>query len=332
MSEFAAHRPLVIGLVNNMPDAALKAAERQFRGLLKEAGGNVEIYLQHFFLPGVPRGEAGLLHLANSYSSIESIWDTPVDGLIVTGAMPCAPVFEDEPYWASFSHLCQWAEEQAVPVLWSCLAAHAAVRYIDGIARRRFDRKLSGVFECSRASDHALLNDLPSRWRVPHSRYNDLAEADLAPAGYQVLSRLGSGSPDIFMKKRNSLFVFAQGHLEYDRTTLAHEYRRDLSKFLTGECSIRPDIPEDYFDDATECALLAGNGTTLAAAGTPDLKCLNAFLDSGSPAPAWRPPAVRLFSNWVKILLEERSKRVTSKLFWATHAEQISSEIGWRVE
>ena len=31
--------PLVIGLVNNMPDGALQATERQFEGLLGEAAG-----------------------------------------------------------------------------------------------------------------------------------------------------------------------------------------------------------------------------------------------------------------------------------------------------
>src|ERR1700752_957095 len=46
---------LVIGLVNNMPDGALRATERQFRGLLQAASHDVSTSLRYFSLPGVPR-------------------------------------------------------------------------------------------------------------------------------------------------------------------------------------------------------------------------------------------------------------------------------------
>lgn len=330
MAEVLTHEPLEIGLVNNMPDSALKAAERQFGDLLKEAAANVEVRLRYFYLPGLPRGEAALMHMAN-YRSTECLWDTPLDGLIVTGATPAALTFEDEPYWANFIKLASWAEEQAMPVIWSCLAAHAAVKHLDGVPRHRLPRKLSGVFECHKATDHPLVTGLPSRWRAPHSRYNDLLEADLAAVGYTILSRLASGSPDMFMKRRNSLSLFAQGHLEYDRTTLALEYRRDMGKFLRGEWEERPDIPEGYYDPATERALSAWAVRARHTGGVPDPKPVTPLIEMVG-ASSWRPAGVRLFANWIAILLEERAMRRTSKLYWATHGIHTPNEMVWRVE
>src|SRR2546429_6417390 len=42
-------------------------------------------------------------------------------------------------------------------------------------------------------------------------------------------------SVDMFVKELNSLFVFFQGHPEYEATTLLLEYRRDIKRFLRRE-------------------------------------------------------------------------------------------------
>ena len=46
-----------IGLLNNMPEAALEATEQQFLDLLGAAAGDSWVHLRFFSLPGVPRGE-----------------------------------------------------------------------------------------------------------------------------------------------------------------------------------------------------------------------------------------------------------------------------------
>ena len=46
---------ITIGLVNNMPDEALKATERQFISLLDSASQGMQIRLSLYTLPGVPR-------------------------------------------------------------------------------------------------------------------------------------------------------------------------------------------------------------------------------------------------------------------------------------
>src|SRR2546430_6523471 len=47
---------LVIGVLNNMPDPALEATERQFSALLDAAGGGPPAAGRFSFLPGVARG------------------------------------------------------------------------------------------------------------------------------------------------------------------------------------------------------------------------------------------------------------------------------------
>jgi homoserine O-succinyltransferase len=44
-----------IGLLNNMPDAALEATEQQFLELLGAAAGDSWVHLRFFSLRGVPR-------------------------------------------------------------------------------------------------------------------------------------------------------------------------------------------------------------------------------------------------------------------------------------
>jgi homoserine O-succinyltransferase len=51
----AVNEVLTIGLVNNMPDSALQATERQFTQLLKAAAGNSRIHFHCFSLPSIKR-------------------------------------------------------------------------------------------------------------------------------------------------------------------------------------------------------------------------------------------------------------------------------------
>jgi homoserine O-succinyltransferase/O-acetyltransferase len=53
----AADAVLTIGLINNMPDSALQATERQFIRLLEAAAGNNRILLHCFSLPSVKRSQ-----------------------------------------------------------------------------------------------------------------------------------------------------------------------------------------------------------------------------------------------------------------------------------
>src|SRR5947209_8676431 len=84
-------RPIVIGLVNNMPDAALGTTERQFRELISAASRNLPVRLRLFSLPDLSRGDAGRSRVSQSYEDISELWGSRLDGLIVTGTEPRAP-------------------------------------------------------------------------------------------------------------------------------------------------------------------------------------------------------------------------------------------------
>src|SRR5271166_3172312 len=136
---------IVIGLVNNMPDAALRTTEGQFRALLSASAFGGSVCLRSFFLRDVPRSDRARSYLQQYHEPIANLWENPVDGLIVTGSEPRAPLLTDGPYWDSLARLVDWAEDHTVSTIWSCLAAHAAVLHLDGVHCQPLGGKLSGV-------------------------------------------------------------------------------------------------------------------------------------------------------------------------------------------
>ena len=123
------------------------------------------------------------------YCGIEELWGSHLEALIVTGAEPRDPLLTEEPYWQTFTRLIDWAQTNTISTIWSCLAAHAAVLHMDGIARRQLADKRSGVFECMGVSPHVLLTTVSPRIRVAHSRWNELSEQSLTACNYTILTR-----------------------------------------------------------------------------------------------------------------------------------------------
>jgi homoserine O-succinyltransferase/O-acetyltransferase len=300
---------LDIGLVNNMPDAALDATERQFRALLAAAAGGVTMRLTLYTLPEVPRTEFGRRQVSR-YASIDDLWERRHDGLIVTGTEPLAADLKDEPFWGSLTRVLEWAEGHTLSTILSCLAAHAGILHLDGIVRRPLGNKRFGVFECVRVSDHPLTSATPPRVRMPHSRWNEIPEDALLACGYRVLTRSDAAGVDAFVKQRNSLFVFFQGHPEYEDVTLLLEYRRDIGRFLRGERDTYPAMPQDYFDEETVEAL-----TTLRARALADRR-ESLFADFPTAVAAgrvrnnWRSSAESLYRNWLMYIRAQKTQRL----------------------
>jgi homoserine O-succinyltransferase/O-acetyltransferase len=243
---------LTIGLVNNMPDAALQATERQFMRLLRQAAGNVRIDLHCFSLPSIHRCQTAKWRIDRQYTDIADLGRLKFDGLIVTGAEPNAATLPEEPFWRDLTDIIDWAETNTRSTIWSCLAAHAAVLHLDGIERHRLGGKCSGIFDCAKVTNNWLTADLPSLLKISHSRLNELRASDLTVKGYQVLTRSREAGVDIFVKELRSQFVFFQGHPEYDALSLEREYLRDISRYLVGERDGYPAVPAGYFDTETE--------------------------------------------------------------------------------
>jgi homoserine O-succinyltransferase len=295
-----------IGLVNNMPDAALRATELQFARLLKDASGLVDVQLYFFSFGEIARGEQARARMEGSYADAAAISRAGLDALIVTGAEPREPDMQSEPYWESFARLTDWAKTNTISTIFSCLAAHAAVLHLDGIVRRPFAQKLSGVFPCSPAEDSMLTFNIAAGSAVPHSRYNDLPPDDIEAAGYSVHSRLADGGVNLFTRKTPSLFVFLQGHPEYDETSLGREYLRDIGRYLNAERHDRPAMPENYFDAAAAAAL---SEMRLGVRNPSLLPRFTEIVNASVPAQGWRDDAVKLFANWLTLVASEKARR-----------------------
>ncbi len=311
-NEFAgsAGRRIHIGLINNMPDGALEATERQFLKLLDSVAGDVDVCLSLYALPEVPRTDAGRCRISRFYSAIENLWDSQLDGLIVTGTEPRTSNLRDEPYWGTFAKVVDWAEHNTLSTVWSCLAAHAAILHTDGIVRRRLNDKLFGIFECTRASDHPLTAGASSYLRMPHSRWNDIPEDKLTDCGYHLLTRSGDAGIDVFAKQRKSLFVFFQGHPEYEANTLLLEYRREVGRYLKGERDAYPLMPSGYFDCDTADALTVLRDRLLSMRHDASLADFPTALLETTLANTWQPVGACVYSNWISFLCAQKGYRL----------------------
>jgi homoserine O-succinyltransferase len=295
-----------------MPDGAMRATELQFAKLLKDAAAvlgprALDVRLHLFSLSDIPRGDLARSRMEGFYAEASPLPGAGMDGLIVTGAEPGAGDLRDEPYWPALSHLVDWAEIGTVSTYFSCLAAHAAVLHLDNIPRRKLPQKLSGVFAAERGETDPITTGMAGHAQVPHSRLNEVPESALEAKGYRILSRLADGGADLFSRKSYSLFVFAQGHPEYDGATLGREYLRDLARAIQGR-SEPPAVPQNYFDRMTENRL-----RDMMDDGVIDLERYQAVVHGAVPFVSWRGHTVRLFANWLAGIAAEKARRAAPR-------------------
>ena len=301
-------RCLNIGLVNNMPDAAMEATERQFRALLEGASEGFSIKLSLHSLPGITRSEWATQHVKEFYSSVEELKNGDLDGLIVTGREPLTPNLADEPYWKNFTSLVDWASENTHATVWSCLAAHAAVLYLDGIERVRNEHKFSGIFDCEKLAEHPLMEGTPEQFNLPHSRWNGLPADRLTACGYRVLTQAaadgvhtgGDAGVDTFVKQGKNLSVFFQGHPEYEPNTLLLEYRRDVGRYLRGESETYPLMPRGYFGAETAAVLKSIQERATGGRSEALLAEVQAILEGATIENTWRQTATCIYRNWLQ--------------------------------
>jgi homoserine O-succinyltransferase len=294
---------VIVGLVNNMPDAALESTETQFTRLLEAAAGPATVRLRFFSLPEVARGPAARVHLAaRGYWHIDELQSAPPNALIITGMEPSGRPLTEEPYWPRFVQVLEWADANTTSSVCSCLAAHAAVLHFDGIRRQRLAQKLFGVFRHGIVPGHPLMAGVATPLSLPHSRWNDLPVEALRESGYTVLSSSDATGADTFVRQRRSLFLCFQGHPEYEDVTLLKEYRRDVGRFLRGEQAAYPLQPRDYFspaaskvlDEFRDRALRHPRPELLA-----DFPTTTAAQDLTSP---WQRAAARIYGNWLTFI------------------------------
>ena len=297
-------RELHLGLLNMMPDAALRVTEQQFVRLVGSSNQIVQLYVHPFTVPGLARSPETQAYLDAHYERFEDLQRDGLDGLIITGANVSGPEQSEQPFFEPLAEVMEWASEHVTSTLCSCLATHALVERLHGVRRRPLATKRWGVF-AHRASepDHPLLRGTNTRFDVPHSRWNEVTSAQLRDVGIRVLVESLEGDFHLGTSADGIRTIYLQGHPEYDAVSLLKEYRRELDRFLAGDIDAIPPTPANYL--TPEAARLVHDHVEAALRAR----------DAGAPLPAfpeerlvplldttWTDTGRALFNNWLGLI------------------------------
>jgi homoserine O-succinyltransferase len=190
------------------------------------------------------------------------------------------------------------------------LAVHAAILYLEGIDRCPLPDKCIGIFEQTKVVDHPLMKGVPSQVRIPHSRWNEVREDTLKSRGYSILTRSTDAGADMFVKlQKRSLFVFFQGHPEYEAQSLLGEYRRDVGRFLRREMEVYPRMPKGYFDDHSEQLLADFRTRALSNRRNELLARFPVERVAANLKCTWHSAATRIYRNWLLYMSARRARR-----------------------
>jgi homoserine O-succinyltransferase len=299
---------LKIALVNNMPDPALQDTELQFFELLDTASGAIPVLIKLYSLPEIIRTDRSQMHLSGFYFGIDDLLNARFDGVIVTGTEPRHRNLREEPYWRTLTNIFDWAENNATSTVLSCLAAHASVLHSDRIDRTPLNDKQFGVFDYKKSSEHLLTTGAASAVSFPHSRWNEVREDALVSCGYSVLTTSPDAGVDLFVKdKKQSLFVYFQGHPEYFDRTLLKEYRRDIRRFLGRERETYPSMPHGYFN--AEAATLLKEFQQNAELYRQE-ELMDVFPECAvgeTLQNTWHASAICVYRNWLHFMMSKRA-------------------------
>lgn len=296
-----AYDVLEVALVNNMPDQALAATQAQFARLVRAGAEGREIRWRCYWLPGLERGDVARRYLERNHEDIEALYRRGADALIVTGCEPRAARLDHEPYWPQMQTLVDWARLNTHSTIWSCLAAHAATLHLSGIERRRMPKKISGVYSFHSTGEHWNAEEGRSARLTPHSRYNGLSRDELERKGFHIAAYSDEIGVDMYWREEPSLFVFLQGHPEYDADTLMKEYRRDVLRYLSGERRDYPEQPENYFRAETRARLEKLRERVIAGAQGVERE-MTELMSTASMEAAWAEDTTRFFRDWLGVV------------------------------
>jgi homoserine O-succinyltransferase len=145
-----------------------------------------------------------------------------------------------------------------------------------------------------------------SQFRLPHSRWNGVPEEQLRDCGYKVLTRSAEAGVDTFIKQQKKLFVFFQGHPEYDSDSLLREYQRDVGRYIKGQVPNYPSMPKSYFDETTVDQLAALQEKLLARRREELLPVLTAILANKKIDNTWQSSAAGIYRNWLRHICAQK--------------------------
>ncbi|MCD2174768.1 homoserine O-acetyltransferase MetA [Rhizobium sp. C4] len=256
-------RPLRFGLLNLMPNKI--KTELQFARLLGASPLQIELTLVR--VGGHKAKNTSEEHLLSFYNTWDEVKDQKFDGFIITGAPIETLEFQDVTYWKEMEQILDWTQTNVHSSMNICWGGMAAIWHFNRVPKHTLDHKAFGVYRHRNlAPASPYLNGFSDDFQIPVSRWTEVRRADIEKVpGLEILMESPeTGVCIVHERKGNRLYVF--NHIEYDSTTLADEYFRDV------QAGSAIEVPHNYFPD-----------------DNPANKPLN----------RWKSHAHLLFGNWI---------------------------------
>ena len=231
-------RPLKVIILNIMPKKI--ETESQLMRLLSNTPLQVDVELLQM-ASHVSRNTSSH-HLDSFYKTFDEISDNRYDGMIITGAPVELLDFEQVDYWKEITNIMEWSKTHVFSTIYICWAAQAGLYYHYGIPKYTLDQKMFGIFpHRAEVSNCQLLRGFDDIFYVPHSRNTEVRREDIERIPQLEILTSSEISGVHIVANKNGRQYFITGHSEYDRDTIANEYRRDVEK------GIDIQIPYNYF-------------------------------------------------------------------------------------
>ncbi len=303
-------RELHIGLLNMMPDAALGATERQFFRLIGESNPIAQFYVHPFTLDEIPRSKKASDYLAQYYESFTAIREMGLDALIITGANVTGPDLSSQPFWEPLIEVFDWAWENVTSTLCSCLATHAVMEFRYGQKRQLQSEKNWGVFphhilNTGQNKKHPLINDINTRFDVPHSRWNTVSPQQFHDKKLRILVESDDNMVHLATSPDGFRHVLFQGHPEYDTISLLKEYKREVMLYYQGKLEQYPPFPQHYLGTFEKAIL--NEYRFLCDSARQQGKDIIEFpesLVSQNIDNTWHDTAVEVIGNWMGLIYQ----------------------------
>ena len=264
-------RPLKVIILNIMPKKI--ETESQLMRLLSNTPLQVDVELLQM-ASHVSRNTSSH-HLDAFYKTFDEICDYRYDGMIITGAPVELLDYEQVDYWKEICTIMEWSKTHVFSTIYICWAAQAGLYYHYGIPKYPLEKKRFGIFpHRAEVSNCQLLRGFDDVFYVPHSRNTEVRREDIERIPQLEILTSSDISGVHIVANKNGRQYFITGHSEYDRDTIANEYRRDVEKGLDIQ------IPYNYFPNDDP---------------------------NNMPVFSWRCTANLMFSNWLNYCVYQKT-------------------------
>ena len=237
-------RPMQIGLLNLMPNKI--KTELQIARLLAATPLQVELSLVRLGTHQPKHTPED--HMLTFYSTWEEVRQRKFDGFLVTGTPLETVPYEQVHSWPEVRQIFEWTRTNVHASMFVCWGAMAALHHFHGAPKRLLNQKAFGVFPQRILSPTSpFLAGFADNFATPISRWAQINYEDAkGREGLEVLASNAQRGVSIAADSGGRR-LYVLDHLEYDATSLADEYFRDV------KANVPIHLPENYFpqDDTT---------------------------------------------------------------------------------